>query len=557
MLDILTDCTPSDFGLDAAIFPEFRRDPNTGREVQLEAIEFAAYCQRRVAAASIPTGVGKSLIAWVVAKLTGMRTAILTGTKGLMDQYGRDFRAHGLVDIRGRSNYQCADLAHLDCRGGATMGCRYIRGGGCEYERAKHKAVNADVVSTNYSYWMTVNDKAMGLERTGESAEINGDNPVELLVLDEGDIAPDLLADYLSVRIYENEIRRWVEPKQMKDDRGDWQALAVMAMADITDQLKDERAKLSMMGHTATKQHVDRFHVLERLLDKFTRISTIADDWVIERRDGTRYGRMWAMDVVWAGRYAERYLFCNVPRVLIMSATLRPKTLALLGVSKDQFEFREWPRVFPANRHPIYSIPATNNGKEVRVDRRTSDAEMGMWVAHLDRIIDGRLDRKGLIQSVSYDRQKFLMDHSRHADLMLGNTADPESETAAEAAEEFRQSDAPKILVSPSFARGWDFPASQVEYIIICKVPFKPNQGKVMKAREQNDPSYGSYLAMQEMVQASGRGMRSETDRCEVFITDGHLSWFLYRNKSLAPQWFYDAVRKVRDIPKPPPRLEQ
>ena len=138
---------------------------------------------------------------------------------------------------------------------------------------------------------------------------------------------------------------------------------------------------------------------------------------------------------------------------------------------------------------------------------------------------------------------------------MLGNSSDPDSDSAVEVAEEFRRRPAPAILVSPSFAQGWDFPREQCEYIVICKVPFKPGVGRVMRAREEKDPQYGSYLAMQEMVQSAGRGMRSADDRCEVFVTDGHLNWFLYKSRALAPSWFVDAVRKVREIPDAPPRL--
>ena len=240
-----------------------------------------------------------------------------------------------------------------------------------------------------------------------------------------------------------------------------------------------------------------------------------------------------------------------------MSATLRPKTLGLLGVGKGEYEFHEWARVFPGNRHPIYLCPArTSRGKEIRIDRRTSDEDELAWVEWIDRIIDGRLDRKGLIQTVSYLRQQYLLEHSRHAGIMLGNTNEPDSESAVEIAEEFRAREAPAILVSPSFTVGWDFPMRQCEYVIVCKVPFKPSQGKVGKAREARDPQYSAYLTMQDLIQGAGRAMRAENDRCEIFCCDSHLGWFMAKNKNLSPDWFAKAIRKVTEIPKAPLRLE-
>lgn len=554
-LTILEGYKPGDLGLDA--FEEYRKDPTTGQEVQLEAIEFAAYSSARVCGLAAPTGIGKELIAVSLQKLTGLRTVIATATKGLQAQYDKNHSRYGLVDIRGRANYDCGDYANLDCRGGASMGCRYVGGGGCGYEQRKAKARNAQLVSLNYAYWFNVNDKANGLDRTEAEAELFGENPVELLILDEGHAAPDLLSEYLACRVYEGEVKRWVDPRELDDRISTWKKF--INDHDVLGELEAEIRTLGMelvhLGRKATKKQVEDLHVLERTLQKMTRVASMQDDWVLELRLGTKWGRMWAFDVVWPGRYAEQYLFCGVPKIVIMSATLRPKTLGLLGVKREDYEFREWQRIFPANRHPIYNIPAKVDGADVRIDRRTNDVQLRAWVEHIDKIIDGRRDRNGIIQTVSYDRQKYLMERSRNSDLMIGNTQDPESENAEEIAKVFRCTSTPRILVSPSFSTGWDFPGKECEYIVICKVPFKPNHGKVVKAREEKDPQYGAYMAMIDMVQGAGRGMRGVEDRCEVFVVDGHLGWFLGQNKGLAPDWFVKAVRKVLEIPKAPEKL--
>ena len=547
-LEYVEGLSPKDLGI--SNFPEYRR-------IQLEAIEFMVCNELRFTAMSIPTGGGKSLIAFSLHKYTGLRTAILTATLALQSQYFKDLGCDGLVDVRGRSNYQCVDFQDGNCAEGVTRGCRCVNGKGCEYERARDKARNAASVITSYAYWLTSNDKANGIERSEKEALYKGENPIELLICDEADASKEWLEGYLAVRVYESEIKRWCNPKEVRENEQEWRQIAETASGELETELEAKRLVLRARGKGANRNEIDEVLKLERTLQKFERIKGIVqDEWVIERREGTRYGRMWSFDVVWPGRYAEKYLFCNVPKIVVMSATLRPKEMGLLGIGKDKFSFKEWPRIFPANRHQIYSIPARgNDGKEVRVDRRTTDSDMRAWVAHIDDIIGGRLDRKGLIQTVSYDRQRYLLENSVYSKYMVGNTSDPDSDSALEVAEEFRKRVAPCILVSPSFARGWDFPGDQVEFIVICKVPFKPNNGKVQKAREERDPQYGSYLAMQEMVQSAGRGMRSAMDRCEVFICDGHVNWFLYKNKSMAPEWFVNTVRKVGSIPKAAEKL--
>src|SRR5215510_8265357 len=114
MIEVLHGLTPADIGLDQ--YQEFQAE-------QLEAIEKAVYGEKRFQGLALPMGAGKSLVAVAVQKLTGMRTVILTSTKGLQDQYARDFKRNGLVDIRGKANYECqADLT-MSCRDGQRAAC--------------------------------------------------------------------------------------------------------------------------------------------------------------------------------------------------------------------------------------------------------------------------------------------------------------------------------------------------------------------------------------------------------------------------------------------------
>lgn len=559
---LLDGYTPADFGLDPNQFPSYR-------DIQLEAVEYCMQSDSQVNGLVIPGGGGKSLFGWTLHKATGLRTAILTITKGLGEQYKKDFSRYALCEIKGKDNYSCGDYPELSCKGGQTMGCRYVGGGGCEYERVKGEARNRDAVVTNYAFWMNVNDKAQGIERTEKEAEARGENPIELLILDEGHDAPDALADYLHCTLYEKELEKFGGEHPRSDDIHDWQQWmkANMVLIQLEVEIKTTQQELIQLGHKATPQQVKVLHQLEGLFERLMRVEGMqANDWVCDMRVGTKWGRMWAFDVVWPGRYAKQYLFCNVPKVVIMSATLREKTMWLLGLKKEDYGFKEWRRVFPASRNPIYLVPPKKlvaktrknptGITSIRMDRRTEHADQLALIEQMDKWIDARLDRKGLIQSVSYDLQRFIMAHSRHARLMIGNTDDPDSDTAIQAAERFRKMKAPSILISPSFTTGWDFPGIQCEYICFPKMPFIPMQSKVMKARDEKDEEYGNYLTMTKFVQGCLRGMRFEMDQCEVAVFDGHGEWFLSkRNEKLAPVGFINEIRRVPALPKPLPKL--
>ena len=549
---MLEGLTPSDLGFDPVQFPSYR-------PIQLEAIEQAAYGDKRVQGLCAPTGCGKSLVATTIQRLTGWRTAITTPLKGHQDQYGENFESIGLCDIRGKTNYQCQDRRDLTCRDGQRVGCRYFAkdsSSACVYDQVKRKVKNKDLVCANFSYWLNVNDKAHGLER----GKNEGPNPFECLVVDEAHQAPFILADYLAVHLYEKELKEMLGVDVLRSDSiSDWKKYAAEQYREADLQLENMERILLCKGRSASSKELEHTSRLESLVDKLEKIlDTNEKDWVCEYQEGGKYGRSWKFDVIWPGMYAERYLFLGIPRIVLMSATLRPKTLGLLGLRKDDYDFREWPRIFPANRHPILYAPARDAaGKSIRINYKTEDTDLRLWVDWIDMILDGRQDRKGIIHSVSYQRQEYLMQHSRYRSSMVGNTADPESGRASDICEEFKNSKPPKTLVSPSFSTGWDFPGSTCEYIIVPKIPFPNGKSKIMQARKERDESYLSYIAMQELVQACGRGMRSMDDRCECLILDANWGWFVQQNRGLAPRWFVDSVRTVSQAPQAPEKLKE
>lgn len=561
-MGFLLDITPGDLGFKPP-FTEYQH-------IQNEVIDFvfeAFNDDVPVVGVSVSTGGGKTLDAVSIAEAMGVRTVYDTAFKGLEDQYLRDFNkskqpAIGMVDIRGRNNYDCAGFSHLDCRGGSSVGCPYTKGKGCTYEVEKAIAKEARHVTTNYSYWFNVNDKANGLERSESEAEAFGENPVELLVLDEGHEAPKLLADYVSCRLYEKDAKLFGD-YPMNESLDQWSRWSMQMLPVLLEQVKQVQMELGLLGRKVTSKHVDKLHKLQSLAQVLNKLAYArGDDWVVEMEVGTKYGRLWKFDCVWPGKYAKQYLFCGVPRILVMSATLKPKTLWDLGVKKEDYRFREWGRVFSGNRHRIYlcgprKINAKGESVGIGIDRKTSREDLNRVIEYMDdQIIKPRLDRKGLIATVSYDWQRLLFEQSKHSELFIGNTQDPSSDTAMEAAEEFKKSKPPSLLVSPSFTTGWDFPMDLCEYIIIFKIPMIPVQSKIMKARLVRDPRYTDAMTMQTVEQTIGRGMRKEIDRCEVFIVDAHGRWFLYKNKDLAQAWFYPAIKQVGEmLPKPPEKL--
>src|SRR5262249_19535592 len=154
---------------------------------------------------------------------------------------------------------------NLSCRDGAALGCRFLNRG-CAYQCAAKRAKDEDLVCTNYHYWIGVNDRAGGL---GDK-----ESPVELLVLDEGHSAPEVLSDYLSVKVYESEINRWVKGNETGDGLKEWKDWIneSTAQLELEEEMNELESKLEKSQSRAKQKDLDKLRNLSNTYDKFGRI---------------------------------------------------------------------------------------------------------------------------------------------------------------------------------------------------------------------------------------------------------------------------------------------
>lgn len=552
-MTVLTGIDPYDLDLP---YEEFRPE-------QVEAIEFAANSTKRFIGLCAPGGCGKTGIALGLAQATGERTLFLSHTIGLQDQYMAIGAQAGLVDIRGKERYVCEDLGLPEgtkCKHGARENCEFTGGPRCPYEFARYTAKRSRLVNSNYSYWLRVAAK-QGIELSNEEAQTEGRNPFGCLVLDEAHLAAEQLASSIGCVLRESHLKECgVEYDKDEGTIGSW----VYWAAQYKPWAEQEFEAAVLESKEKNNQRVDlsrrRADDYERLIESMDKILTMTDeDWLVEKHDRGN-SIEWSFDCVWPARYAERYLFAGVPKVVLMSATLRPVAMRLLGLYPEDYDWREWPRIFPAINNPVYHWPAISatpnkdgSVKTVRLSRNTPEADWDRVIENIDKFIDVWGEWKGIIHTGSYDTQTRLRQRSRHAASFFSNTRDPDSPNARSVCDDFKRADPPAILVSPSFSTGWDFPGDTCRWIIVVKIPYPATHTKVMMARDKKDKMYIPNIAMQDMVQGSLRGVRFMEDWCAVLITDGNMPWFMHQYKqALAPSYFN--LQTTYSCPQPSPR---
>lgn len=495
---------------------ELGAPPNlsTWRPQQAELFTRLLGSGRRIDVAAAATGVGKSLIGWSYAKLMGARTVFLTSTNILMKQYQRDFV---IPSVMGMGRYQCLDIetGYANCDQGKCLdgeSCQ-LKDGGCLYYDAVRNGAASDLVITNYDYWMT----HAGQKTLGER---------DLLIADEAHGLPERVAKFAGARFGPHEVD--IVPSMEYWPLETWKEWGLAGLMEYEDLLSRESRSLQRRE-------------LRSMAQRFAKVAHMDEGWAW---DATSRGLQF--EPIEPGGYTEGLLWQGMPKVVLLSATIRPTELRGLGVPDHDFHFFEVGSPFPIERRPVYWVEVG-----FRLNAKTSETNLLYWVSRIDQIIEKRQDRKGLIHTVSYARAKFLKKHSRFARQMVV----PRGDELLTAVQEFRTMGAGAILVSPAIHTGHDFPYEDAEYQVIAKVPFPDTRQGIAAARQARDPQWSIKHAAATIVQMAGRVVRAEDDAGETFITDDSMGFLYDHNRNLFPKFFQEAYRKTLAAPPPPPRL--
>lgn len=103
------------------------------------------------------------------------------------------------------------------------------------------------------------------------------------------------------------------------------------------------------------------------------------------------------------------------------------------------------------------------------------------------------------------------------------------------------------VLFSPSVTEGEDFPGDQCSYVVIPKVPFASLGDALVREKRKADPSGYSWQAIRDVIQGSGRGVRSQTDKCIIYILDSNFEKVIEEHIETVPHWFLEAIVGLTD----------
>jgi len=494
----------------------------TWRPGQRSAIRTVLHAKTPHVVIQAPTGSGKTAIAGALSVLDERRTVVLTGTKGLQDQYA-NVLGNLLYDFRGMQNYECLAARdefkaiisprrlplrcdHGPCHSGAHC---TLKDNGCLYFDAKRSFLASSRGLTNYSCWLAQRRYGQGL------------GAAQGLFCDEAHTLPEQLMAAYRIEVPNGLLDGVRAPRTVKG----WRLWAEQQIAELASGSDDD---------TRAKR--------EKVIEDLKALAKIDDTWAWDmERDQTVFEPTIPRLLL-----PLLHTFDKASTVVYLSATITPHTLKLLNISTSDVTFEALRSTFPRERRPVYVLLAP------RVDFRMTDQAKGDWIQCIADFIDKRTDRNGIIETVSFDRAEAIWNVLHNGrNLMLHRRGVP----AAVIVRQFVSAPRGTVLISPSVTTGFDFPYQLCEFIVIAKLPFPNTQSYLVKARVKATPGYRDHLTTQTLVQGCGRGMRAADDQCEVAIVDGHARWWLEQASDLLPEWFAESIVKTRRIVTPPPRL--
>jgi Rad3-related DNA helicase len=151
--------------------------------------------------------------------------------------------------------------------------------------------------------------------------------------------------------------------------------------------------------------------------------------------------------------------------------------------------------------------------------------------------MDEHKGEKGIIHTHTFKTANFIKKHIRSRRLILHN-----SENREEMVQKHLSSDKDTILLSPSLAEGIDLRDDLSRWQVICKVPYPYLGDKLVRKRMNRRKQWYPYQTAKTLIQATGRSVRSDTDRATTYILDENWGLFFRKNGCMFPTSFKKAL---------------
>jgi Rad3-related DNA helicase len=224
-------------------------------------------------------------------------------------------------------------------------------------------------------------------------------------------------------------------------------------------------------------------------------------------------------------KYLKNLIFYPFKKILLLSATFPKNFCEIFNISNDEMEAIDIPSSFSKERRPLVfvkNLPSLNYKSELSDTHPT--------IVALKTIVEKHSEDKGIIHCSSYSFFKQLKRVLKSDKRFLWvEQGDNKSRYLARHASTKDNS----VLVSAAMLEGVDLKDNLARFQIMLKLPFPSLDDYMRRMMSLYDNYYDNEVAM-SILQAYGRAVRSDTDYATFYILDGAFYKFLSRKEILS-----------------------
>ena len=499
-----------------------------------------------------PTGLGKTICSLVPAIKSGKQVLFLTPRQSqhkIVIQSTKDINKDLVVasiigkqdmcdntEIKLASNFY--DMCNLARRKSGKIQCNLFREGRCRYYEEIEKAKTANIITANYRHIFdpVISDIFLSLT--------NFDTKKIILIIDEAHNLPQTLRSIASTKLTNKVCSRAQNELELLE-RVSFETEGVNLAKYIAEDII-----YKMISIDDDKRKLDRSYL--RIDEKVIHWLHEAGQKVIEikNEDGAvapisyllsiyNYLCIWRdFDDITHIRIFERdtsgnwYLNikCLEPEILcyplyrfqsvvLMSGTLQPIEYFkdVLGFG-DKAELKSYPSIFPKEN----KIVTIDDNLTTEYKSRTTE----MFMAYGNKIsgICNRINGNVAVFFPSYSLMKQIKNYINTERTIITETSGKKIDIHSEL--ESRD----KLLLGVmrgTLSEGVDYKNNLLSAIAICGLPYPMMDIEQKALTNYYDKKYGSgfvyaalYPSINVVLQAVGRGIRSETDKCSIYLLD-------------------------------------
>ena len=350
-----------------------------------------------------------------------------------------------------------------------------------------------------------------------------------------------------------------------ENGREDWFAWAGRAKARVSEilsrralQLKGEIPIGDAVGEDKIKvtsdqrdlrRDIKQWETLSENLTVLIDSLTKGDPWIYDGYQVDRDTKAETGPVVFkpvrVNMFGPAKLFDKFKNVCMMSATLisSDQIARDLGVSEGDYATVSVPRTFDPSRCPVNVMAVADNSF------KEQENSWPVLSAAISKIVFDNPDHRIMIHAVSYVQAEKVFRYLKAGFPTRSILTHQKDSGSKKKTLEVYEKTPGAVLISPSMARGADFKGDLCRVQILIKVPF-PNLGdKQISARlhsTYDGQTWYSVQTIRELVQMTGRGMRSESDWCVSWILDKQFLNIWGKNQDLFPEWWRRSVHFIR-----------